>query len=242
QYGQTKPWFIFTEGEQTGVSSIMPQKRNPSALVYSRMLASEVIGSAQTYALRAHNVQAGMTDYKITEPDPTLVLATRLLTQATKLMGAVRFDPQRALDEVNADYSTTTELADTLQRVANVPFRVGHHFASNLVTYGRSHDLRPAEIPFDQAKKIYAEAAKLYDTDATLPLNEASFRKALTAENMVQASQGIGGPQPAEVARMLGAQQAQLDQDIAWVDATRGKLAAASKALDSAFARLQANP
>ena len=31
QYAQTKPWFLLAEGELTGTSSIMPQKRNPSA-------------------------------------------------------------------------------------------------------------------------------------------------------------------------------------------------------------------
>src|ERR1700743_3363601 len=33
QYTQTEPWIILTEGSETGVSSIMPPKRNPSGLV-----------------------------------------------------------------------------------------------------------------------------------------------------------------------------------------------------------------
>jgi argininosuccinate lyase len=239
QYGQPKPWFILAEGAQTGVSSIMPQKRNPSSIVYTRSLASEVIGSAQTYALRAHNVQSGMTDYKITMPDPTLALATRVLNQATGILGALRFDAARALDEVNADYSTTTELADTLQRVANVPFRVGHHFASNLVTFGRSKNLRPAQIPYADAQRIYAEAARESGLPGALPLDEAAFRTALTAENMVRASKGVGGPQPAEVARMLAAQRQQLQQDTAWVLGTKEKLATALANLERDFAKLQ---
>ena len=243
QYGQTKPWFILTEGQQTGVSSIMPQKRNPSSIVYSRSLASEVIGNAQTYALRAHNVPAGMTDYKITEPDPTLRLATRLLLQATGVMTALRFDPERALDEVNADYTTTTELADTLQRVADVPFRVGHHFASNLVTYGRTNNLRPSQISYAQAQRIYADAARETGAaNSNLPLSEAAFKTALTAENMVRASQGVGGPQPAEVARMLGVQRQQLAQDAAWVETAKGKLTAAANLLEGEFSKLRAVP
>ncbi len=56
---------------------------------------------------------------------------------------------------------------------------------------------------------------------------------------MVNASQGLGGPQPAEVARMLAEEQEKLSRDRAWLDAARGKLAAASKKLDETFARLR---
>ena len=86
------------------------------------------------------------------------------------------FRPDRALDEVNSDYSTTTELADTLQREADVPFRIGHHFASELVNYGRGHHLRASEIPYAEAQRIYADICPTSKVDAGLPLSEESFR------------------------------------------------------------------
>src|SRR5579864_6298213 len=119
QYAQAKPWLLLAEGNLTGTSSIMPQKRNPTGMVQLRTEASTVLGNAQTYMITAHNVPAGMGDYKGDQPDNVLKQAARLFDGLAVLMKDFIFDEQRALAEVNADYSTTTELADTLQRVAD---------------------------------------------------------------------------------------------------------------------------
>src|SRR6185503_7797734 len=240
QYRMTTPWLTLEEGELTGTSSIMPQKRNPTALHNVRVGASEVLGVSTTYLFKAHNVPHGLSDYKGGEPVEALNRMARMLNNLTAVVRQLNFNAKRALDEVNADYSTTTELADILQRDGDVPFRVGHHFASELVNYGRGNNLRPIDIDYAQAKRIYAEAAKHFKmADGQLPLSEAQFRKALTAENMVQSAQVVGGPQAAEVRRMLAAQRASLKNDRSWVEATRSKLDEAAKKRDAAFAQLK---
>lgn len=239
QYAHTRPWLTLNQGARTGVSSIMPQKRNPSGLVWLRKLASTVAGGAGVFAIQAHNVPSGMHDYKPEGPDPVIRDAERMLMDLAGLVAELRFDPERALDEVNADYATTTELADVLQRDADVPFRVGHHFASDLVTYGRANALRPADLPFDAVRRLYAEAAGAFGMAPDLPLSEAAFRTALSAEGMIQASQGQGGPQPAEVERMLGGQTASLDTDRTWVRTARDRLAQADRRRDVAFQALR---
>jgi len=240
QYAQTEPWILLAEGNETGVSSIMPQKRNPSGLVRLRAEASNLIGEAATFALLAHNVEPGMSDYKdFGNPKeyPNVILRdmAALFAHAEAVVRTMRFRPERALDEVNSDYSTTTELADTLQREADVPFRIGHHFASELVNYGRGHRLRASEIPFAEAQRIYAEIAAAAKVEPKLPLSEEQFRRSLSAENMVTASKGLGGPQPAEVARMLAGAKDRLAADKAWLDTARAKLVSAAQRLDQAF-------
>lgn len=244
QYAQTEPWIWLAEGNETGVSSIMPQKRNPSGLVRLRAEASNLIGEATTFALIAHNVQPGMSDYKDfgnpkEYPNAILRDMLALFAHGEAVIRSMRFRSARALDEVNSDYSTTTELADVLQREADVPFRIGHHFASELVNYGRGHHLRASAIPFAEAQRIYAEVAAASKVETKLPLSEEQFRRALTAENMVTSSKGLGGPQPSEVARMLAAAKDKLGTDKAWLDSTRAKLTAASQRLDQAFAGLK---
>ncbi len=158
QYHQVSPWFLIQEGDLTRPSSIMPQKRNPNILNRVRLQASTVVGDAQAYAIQAHNVTPGMPDYKREKAQQTLEDATVMFGQLSSLIDGLIVLKERALDEVNAEYSTTTELADVLQREADVPFRVGHHFASELVDFGRRNKLRPAEIPYVEAQRIYAEA------------------------------------------------------------------------------------
>jgi argininosuccinate lyase len=238
QYSHTRPWLILAQGEQTGTSSIMPQKRNPTGLVRLRALASQVVANSTATSFLAHNVPSGMHDAKLEGPDAALAEATRMLGDLAVLMEHLRFEPERALEEVNAEYSTTTELADVLQRDCDIPFRAGHHFASELVTFGRTNRLRPEEISYLQAKRIYCETAAGSSLSPELPLSEAQFRAALSAHAMILASRGLGGPQPTEVERMLKHERSTLADDRAWSVDERSRLAQATASRDSAFESL----
>jgi argininosuccinate lyase len=243
QYHQVVPWLLIEEGAQTHTSSIMPQKRNPTILNNLRLTASTVVGDAQVYLFQAHNVTPGMPDYKREQTQKTLEEAVLMLEQLRTLFDSLVVNPARALDEVNAEYSTTTELADVLQREADVPFRVGHHFASEIVTFGRARGLRPADLAFGDVVRIWQSAGRQFGLPegSAFPLTEKRLREALSAEGMIAASRGLGGPQPAEMARMLDVGRKRLAEDRAWVLAARARLAAAQAKLDEAFGALAAS-
>jgi argininosuccinate lyase len=114
-----------------------------------------------------------------------------------------------------------------------VPFRTGHHFASQLTDYGRGKGLKIHDI-------TYAEAARIYeaDTEQTFPLSETAFREIISAEYMVFGRRGTGGPQPAEVNRMLAEEGAKVAADRAWVEDRAGHLARAEAVLEKAFTAL----
>jgi argininosuccinate lyase len=240
QYHQVKPWLLIEEGAQTHTSSLMPQKRNPTILNNLRLTASTVVGYAQVYTFQAHNVTPGMPDYKRDQTQRTLEEAITMFGRLQTLFDSLVVNPARAQDEVNAEFSTTTELADVLQREADVPFRVGHHFASEVVTFGRAKGLSPADLAFGDVVRIWGAAGNQFDLPPGMPfpLSEQRFREALSAEGMIAASKGLGGPQPAEVARMLEAARKKLATDQAWVKAARARLADAQAKLDGAFTAL----
>lgn len=243
QYHQTRPWLLLAPGK-TYTSSAMPQKANPGVIQNTRALASDVVGSVQNVVLRAHNVTPGMIDYKyswMAGNARTFVLGTQMLRDATDVMASLRIDAKRALEELESDWTTSMELAETLQREHRIPFRVGHHFASEVVTHAREHGLLPKTFPYAQAVKIYEEAGRKYNvSDSKLPLDEATFRRTLSPEAMVRTRVGLGGPQPAEVKRMASEARKALATDRNWVTERRQRLADAEAKLNRAFADLLA--
>ena len=84
-----------------------------------------------------------------------------LLKQFTRVIKALRVNPERALEELNSDWTASQEVADVLMREYKLPFRVGHHVASRVVgPMPRNNNLSPTNFPYEQVKKIYAEVIK----------------------------------------------------------------------------------
>jgi argininosuccinate lyase len=232
QYAVPAPWFVLAEGALTGVSSIMPQKRNPAALEQLRAQASILLGEMQAVALLAHNTRSGMFDYRAYDPVPC-ARALQVLGLFAQVVDGIVVDPARALAEVRADYSTTTEIADALAQRADVPFRVGHHFASALTDYGRGRGLKLGEIPYAEATRIYQE-----QTGRLLPLDATDFAEVVSPEYMIRGRRGRGGPQPAEVSRMLAAEREAVAAELAWLAARNDDLARTDAARGQAFSSL----
>lgn len=232
QYAAPSPWLMLSEGNLTGVSSLMPQKRNPAALEQLRTQCSMMAGEMQTVFLLSHNNRPGMFDARSYDPVPS-VRPLQVFQLFIEVLDGLVVDSDRALAEVNADYSTTSGIADALLTKADIPFRIGHHFASELTRYGRSKGLKLNEIP-------YAEAARIYQAEAKqdFPLSEAEFKDTISAEHMVFGNKGIGGPQLAEVTRMLAGGRGRVKSDRDWLTSRKDRLAAAQSDLDAVMAAL----
>jgi argininosuccinate lyase len=232
QYAAPEPWLILAAGELTGVSSIMPQKRNPAALEQLRAQASILLGELSAVLLVAHNNRTGMFDYRMYDPVPC-GRALQIFRLFQQVVEGIVVNPQRALAEVRADYSTTTEIADALAQRADVPFRTGHHYASKLTDYGRGKGLKLGDIPYADAARLYRE-----ETQQAFPLGEKDFAEVISAEYMVFGRKGTGGPQRSEMKRMLAAERDAVAAETGWLKATNEHLARADEALDGAFSAL----
>jgi argininosuccinate lyase len=225
QYAAPTPWLTLQAGDLMGVSSLMPQKRNPAALEQLRAQCSLLIADMQGPYLLAHNVRTGMFDYRAYDPLPTARPVT-VFALLERVVRSLVVNREQARAEVDADYSTVTEIADKLMQRANVPFRIGHHFASVLTDYGRGQRKRLCEITWHEADDLYRQT-----NGTALPLDEAAFAQCVDPAQMVFNRRGAGGPQLGEVDRMLAEESGAAAAALDWNRGTRARLAAAETEL-----------
>lgn len=242
QYAQARPWMLLEEGgSNTYVSSAMPQKRNPGLLNSTRRDASTAVSLAMGVVLQAHNITPGMGDPKEVRTNSAMVnSAIGVLKNWERILGSLVISPERALEELNSDWTASQELADVLMRKYRLPFRVGHHFASEVVDYAKAKDIKPLDFPYAQARRIYADTVRGLELPAALPMSEAEFRSTLDPAAIVRNRASAGGPQPAEMQRMLGAATDKVARQGEWIAARRARIDASLARLDSDFNKLAA--
>lgn len=245
QYAQARPWILLQEGGgNTYVSSAMPQKRNPGLMNDTRRDASTAITLAMGPILRAHNITPGMGDSKDSKTNTEMVKTTvRVLQGLDKILIGLVISPERALEELNSDWTASQELADVLMRKYKLPFRLGHHFASEVVDVAKAKNIKPLEFPYEEAKRIYKDAVKDYPGAATeLPMSEAEFKETLNPMAIVQNRQTAGGPQPAEMKRMVALAKQTNKAQAQWIQSKKSAIDNAQNELDRDFAKLIKTP
>jgi argininosuccinate lyase len=123
-------------------------------------------------------------------------------------------------------------------RKYKLPFRVGHHFASEVVDFAKTNNIKPLDFPYAEAQRIYKEAVKDYNKAGELPMSEEEFRSTLNPVAIVNNRATVGGPQPAELARMLKIANQKLAEQDAWITEKRAKINASLAKLDADFVKL----
>ena len=232
-YHDPQPW-LYLDVAGTSGSTIMPQKRSPRALDRLRSQAGQVIADAGAITLMAHNTSPGMHDYRQLAPLARLMdEAQGMYGRLQDLLGWLRVDPERALEELDRGYSMMTELADMLVTEANVPFRSAHSVAVRLTDLARATGRRALEL-------TDAEFESAFDAvlDAPLPLPVARLREALDARGLLAQRKGYGSPAEAEMLNMLARQQNDLALKQDRLRSRRLQLLESGNRLESAFRKL----
>ena len=212
------------------ISSIMPQKRNPVVLEHLRARISRMMAQAQGIVLQCHNIPFGDTQDIEDEIFPLLFGSLETAQEVLQMYGAVINTLEVNVDHLRqraiAGFTTVTELADTLVRRCNLPFRQAHSVVSALVSYAQENAILPAELSAAMLRDVAAETLGL---QVNLP--DEVFRRALDPRAFVESRNLPGGAAPRATADVLDKQGVAIKQDRAWLVDVQASLSAADQLL-----------
>jgi argininosuccinate lyase len=215
-------------------SSIMPQKRNPVALEHARAIASKAVGEASAILTAVHNTPFG--DIVDTEDDlqPLVFAMFNDAARAIRLVAAAlktaEFNRERLAERASQGWITVTELADTLARDHDVPFKTSHHVASQFV----SEASRDRTVPLvDVLRRVTADVL-----GRAIEYQPQALDEVLSPQHFVRVRTTPGGPAPAVTLRAIEASRARLHTDEAWLVDSVQKLRHAEALLQEAAEEL----
>ncbi|MEM3088512.1 MAG: argininosuccinate lyase [Candidatus Bathyarchaeia archaeon] len=201
--------------EYASASSIMPQKRNPVVPELIRAKATHVYGDlvAAFTILKALPLSYNLDLQELTphlwNTCQITLTSTRMLTG---LIQKTRFNASRWLELVSKDFSTATDLADTLVKKFNIPFRMAHRvigvLVQRLISEGKTlHDTTPQLL----------EEIFLQTTGRKLAIKSGDIAEALDPIKSINSKTVRGCPSPSEVARMAKERRKRIIADEAWL-------------------------
>ena len=215
-------------------SSIMPQKRNPVALEHARSITSKALGEAAAIVTAVHNTPFG--DIVDTEDDlQPLVFsmfrdAMRAVNLAAAAMATAAFDAGHLEAHAGDGWTTLTELADTVVRDHQLPFRAAHAISARLIAARQNEPERPIA-------QLLAEASRDL-LGHPLTYSDEALAEILSPRHFVNVRRTPGGPAPEETARAIAASRATLAADREWWGHATAALTAAEQRLAAESARL----
>ncbi|KXA91334.1 hypothetical protein AKJ57_01660, partial [candidate division MSBL1 archaeon SCGC-AAA259A05] len=178
--------------EFSTTSSIMPQKKNPEIIELGRAKSGSVIGDL----VGGLNIVKGLPqayDLDLQELTPLLwnsvdqVKSTLLVMR--KLVSKLEPKPENMYENAERGFATLTELANTLVRETDVPFRRAHKIVGKLASIvsdeGKSLGDLTLEDLLSASREIVGEEVEI---------SEDQFEEALDLHGSVESRRVVGGP------------------------------------------------
>jgi argininosuccinate lyase len=217
QLWSTREYGFIEFGDQhASVSSIMPQKKNPSALEHIKSMAGMVVGShAAVLAVMKNTSFADVIDGASGVNEPSLDASTRtrrVVALMAEVVRTITVRPEVMRKSAEAGFGTATELADVIVREANLSFRMAHNIVAAVVRDTVEAGKSAMDITTEQLDQA---ALALFDRKLNIPADVVA--QALDPLGNVTLRKVVGGPAPENLREMLGARRNALAGDRQWL-------------------------
>ncbi len=138
-------------------SSIMPQKRNPDAAELVRGHSGRIAGCMTALVMTMKGLPLAYSK-DMQDDKPPVFEAHDLLALSiaamTGMVETVEFVVPRLRQAAEQGFSTATDLADWLVRIADIPFREAHHITGTAVKLAEREGVALDKLPIEALKAI----------------------------------------------------------------------------------------
>jgi len=212
----------------SSTSSIMPQKKNPDVLEVVRARMASLLGQFVTVTGMVRTLPSGY-NLDLQEVTPKLWEALGYVKDAIEILRGLT--PLLEVKGGNlSDYSTATELANTLFRRCGVPFRTAYKIVASLVKELVKEGKPLSDTTPERLKEVAGRVANL-----SIDIGEEEIRSALDPRHFIESHRVRGGPAPQEVDRMLKERRGWMDMYRGWIAGKKGELRRAEEGLEEAL-------
>jgi argininosuccinate lyase len=218
-------------------SSMMPQKKNMTALEFLKGSSAQVLGA---YVTAVAGSRAAHFSFSVDACRDAFHwawdafdLGRSALAVADLVAASAEPRRERMAALARANFSTATDLADALVREADLSFRDAHHLVGAVVR--AASDLGLTADRIDAALIADRAAAEL---GRRLDLAPDLVARSVDPHLAAQARRDTGGPSSHDMDAMLARLQERCDRDAGVLDGRDRGIAAAEARLDAAFHNL----
>jgi argininosuccinate lyase len=226
--------FVSLDDAFCSTSSIMPQKKNPDTAEIMRAKSAGVFGAFCSAFVTVKGLPMSY-NRDLQELTPNLWRGTHdakaSLCLLSGMLASAEFDTGRMKDEAGRSFSTATELADTLVRSYDLPFRTAHNIVGRAVQKG------------SLSLAILEAAAQELGPDISLRkkgLTQKKIDEVLDVNYSVKLRNAPGGPAPVATKQAIKDCNEKLETDSALTDKRLAQLAKARENLIATARRMVA--
>lgn len=222
-----------------GVSSIMPQKKNPVVIEVLKANAGEIVGdyTAMLATMRSshftHSIDA--TRSSLNRAWSLLELSQSSMTLLKLLVGSVIPRKARMATLCSTNFSTMTDLADFIAQRCELPFREAHHVVGYLVRKAVEQNIPASDVTAAMVGEAVTNVAS-----QSISFDATDIADILDPTKSVTRRVSLGSPAPAQMALMIAEQRNALDQDDRAIDNASQALQAKRVELNRALCALAA--
>ena len=199
--------FAILDDAFCSTSSIMPQKKNPDTAEIMRAKTGSVFGSFSAATMIVKGLPMSY-NRDLQELTPHLWRGVRdakaSIRLLTGILASATFDKDRMAEEAGRGFSTATDLADTLVRTYNIPFRTAHSIIGRAVQKG-TLDVATLDAAAEEVGAGFSLSGK--------GLTQAQIDEALSVAHSLALRKSPGGPAPVATKGAIQERRKQLDAD-----------------------------